>query len=182
MTSDASAKEQRYLRVGATLSDDRKYRYRLWRLWNDKPPCVFVLLNPSTADELKDDPTVKRCMARALREGFGGIVIVNLFALRSANPVALKSCDDPIGPENNEHIRQAVRGAGAVICGWGNDGKLLGRGEQVLKMIRDEGATPLALKVNFDGSPQHPLYIGYAVEAKPMANVAQSEQPGSTRD
>jgi hypothetical protein len=157
------------VKIGATFSPDRFYRYSLFRVWNtSKPQLVFVLLNPSQADELKDDPTVKRCIARALNAGFGGIEIVNLFAMRSTYPYSLATAPDPIGPDNNSWIAGAVGRSALVICGWGKAGKLHDRGDFVLRLIRHVGGIPHALKLNADGSPQHPLYLSYSLKPFPM--------------
>ena len=92
-------------RVGALFSPDRVYRYRLWRRWKpEEPALVYVMLNPSTADEIDSDATVTRCIERARRMGYGGIEVVNLFALRSTDPTALYRHEAPVGPENDQHI------------------------------------------------------------------------------
>lgn len=84
---------------GAAFSPCRRYRYRLWRTWGDAAPAVFVMLNPSTADEIENDPTVERCERRARAMGFGGLRVANIFSLRSTDPTALYTSDDPVGPE-----------------------------------------------------------------------------------
>lgn len=156
--------------IGAFFSFDRLYRYSLYRIWNDTcPVLVFVLLNPSTADELRDDPTVKRCIARAMNTGFGGIEIVNLFAWRSMAPTGLLAAADPVGPQTNRFIMQAVgRPKSLVICGWGTLGKLRDRDVEVLDLIVKMGAVPHALKLNEDGSPHHPLYLSYKLQPFPI--------------
>lgn len=133
---------------GAEFSPCREYRYRLWRKWGDQPPAVFIMLNPSTADEIKNDPTIERCERRAIAMGFGGIRVANIFALRSTDPAALYRHQNPIGPMNNEAILESIKGAGIVICAWGGHGKLNGRGEAVLKLLIDGGVTPHYLKLN----------------------------------
>ena len=155
------------MKSGAVFSEDRKYRYCLWRDWDtNKPVLGFCMLNPSTADEIKNDPTIERCERRAKMLGYGGIVIVNVFAYRSTDPAALKTVDDPVGFENMYHIRKAARSCKAIVCGWG---KHAGEhGKKVLSVIRRNGGTALALKINKDGSPSHPLYIGYDVKPIPI--------------
>lgn len=149
---------------GAELSECRTYRYVLWRVWDStKPPMVFVLLNPSTADEIEGDPTVARCVRRAIALGCGSLWVVNLFAYRSTKRAVLKTLPDPVGPGNDEFILAAARRAGEVVCGWGNDGKLLGRDQAVLGMLRSNGIKTMALAVNDDGTPGHPLYLPYAL-------------------
>lgn len=152
---------------GAIFSDCRQYRYRLWRQWGEQPPAVFVMLNPSTADEIDNDPTVERCERRARTMGYGGLRVANIFALRSTDPQALYGHQDPIGPQNDTAILESVAGAGIVVCAWGGHGNLNGRGDAVRHLLAAARITPHYLKLNRDGTPQHPLYIGYAVTPKP---------------
>lgn len=148
---------------GATFSPCRRYRYTLWRTWDpDKPVCMFLMLNPSTADAVDNDPTVERCQRRAQKLGYGGLVVCNVFAYRSTDPAVLYTEADPVGPGNDAAILEQARSTGLVICGWGTHGALHGRGAAVLDMLRQAGITPHALRLNRDGSPQHPLYVGYA--------------------
>ena len=151
--------------AGAAFSHDRSYRYRLWRLWQpDKPFVVFVMLNPSTADEVKNDPKVKRCERRARALGFGGLTVVNIFALRSTDPKLLYNAPDPVGPDNDREIVNACVGAGLVVCAWGNNGGLNGRGRQVLKMMDEQGVNPWHLGITGAGHPRHPLYVPYTTQ------------------
>jgi hypothetical protein len=111
--------------ANATFSDDRVYRYRLWREWNSKrPPLTFLMLNPSTADEHQLDPTCKGCVKRAIKWGYGELWIINLFALKSTDPQGLYEHVDPVGPDNDEHIAEVVdftyKRSGIVIAGWGS--------------------------------------------------------------
>ena len=159
---------------GAIFSDDMKYRYRLWRCWNhDLPRCVCIMLNPSTADEVNNDPTIERRIRhiqhwqeRGYRK-FGSIEIVNAFALRSTDPSALLRSSNPVGPDNDASIRAAVHsamefGRGLVICGWGKHGLIRDRHDAVLDLLRWGGYGEFsALTLNKDGTPGHPLYISY---------------------
>jgi hypothetical protein len=149
---------------GATFSECKKYRYRLWRKWGDAPPAVFIMLNPSTADEVDNDPTVERCERRARAMGHGGLRVANIFALRSTDPQVLYTAEDPVGPDNDASILESAKDAGIVICAWGCDGNLNGRGEQVLAMLKQAGIEPHYLVLNKDGTPKHPLYVGYDVQ------------------
>lgn len=168
--------------TGAEFSACRLYRYRLWRVWNDKlPRAAFVLMNPSTADEINDDPTVQRQSRRVhwwpkleiAMPPCGGVEILNAFAWRETDSTKLAGLVakgvDIIGPENDYAIAQAVQKAAVVICGWGMPGNLLDRGNRVLRLIRAHNVTPYCLRLNKDGTPQHPLYLGYDV--KPYAIV-----------
>lgn len=145
--------------AGADLSPCGRYRYRLHRTWGEHPPVAFVMLNPSTADAVQLDPTVRRCIGYAQRWGYGGLIVGNLFALRSTDPAALYTDPEPIGEENDAALQEIATTAECVICAWGKHGALNDRGAQVLAMIRAAGATPQALKLNGDGSPAHPLYL-----------------------
>lgn len=150
---------------GAIFSDDRKYRYSLWRTWDESKPLLnYCMLNPSTADEKENDPTIERCVRRAQLMGYGGIIITNIFALRSTDPKALKKVRDPVGWENDKYIIDATTLCKMTICGWGKHGSLHSRGEKVLETLKFWGNKVYALRVNKDGSPAHPLYIGYDVK------------------
>lgn len=106
--------------MGAVFSPCEQYRYKLWRIWDKSiPPMVFVMLNPSTADELQNDPTVERCERRARSMGFGGLRVANIFAWRDTDPTALYALNDPVGPDNDAAIQESVLGAGLVVCAWG---------------------------------------------------------------
>lgn len=106
----------------ASLSSCRLYRYDLWRKWGDEPYCMFVGLNPSTADETQDDPTIRRCVGYAKRWNYGGLCMVNLFAFRATQPKDMMTAKDPIGPDNDRTLKTLSQGAGIVIAAWGKDG------------------------------------------------------------
>lgn len=149
----------------ALFSPDNKYRYSLSRDWDMSLPLLnFCMLNPSTADATVNDPTIERCIRRAKDMGYGGVIITNIFAFRSTDPKALKRTSDPIGWENDKHIIHAAQISKMTICGWGKHGSLYGRGDKVLETLKFWGNKIYALKVNKDGSPAHPLYIGYDVK------------------
>lgn len=153
---------------GAVFSPCNTWRYRLWRTWDPgRPRVTFVMLNPSTADEIDNDPTVERCQRRAVNMGFGGLQVANLFALRSTDPKALYSHPDPIGTKNDQAILEQAKNAGMVICAWGTHGKHLGRGDFVRRMLLENGIHPHVLALNQDGTPKHPLYVGYDIDPAP---------------
>lgn len=143
----------------AVISDCVRYRYRLTRTWSEKPPMAFVMLNPSKADAVQDDPTIRRCVGFARREGCGGIVVVNLYGLRSTDPAGLKVVDDPVGPENDAHIRAVVAAADLVVVAWG--ARVLGRERPsaVIHMIEWAGKIPWCFGVTASGEPRHPLML-----------------------
>lgn len=153
----------------AIFSKDMKYRYQLRRIWDhsvSSKRIVFVMLNPSTADEVKNDPTVERCQRRAETMGFGSLEVVNIFALRSTDPALLYKHGDPIGERNDEMIQAGCWMADLIVCAWGSHGDHQGRGEHVLKIIQALGKTPHTLGFTKGGQPKHPLYIPY--ETKPI--------------
>lgn len=155
--------------TGAEFSRCKQYRYKLWRVWDTtKPACLFIMLNPSTADEITNDPTVERCQIRAVAMGYGALNVCNIFALRSTDPAVLYGHQDPIGPKNDDVIIETAALADIVICGWGKHGSLHGRGEAVLRMLRERGIKPFALKINEDGTPRHPLYVSYNTRPSPF--------------
>lgn len=155
---------------GAKFSEDKKYRYTLWRQWNSAGERVaFVMLNPSTADAWTNDPTVERCHRRAIQWGFGSLVVVNIFALRSTDPAKLYTDSDPVGPENDKHLHHAAKYSHLIVCGWGSHGKLLKRGDTALAILRAASAKlPFCLKQNADGQPAHPLYLPYSLKPFPI--------------
>lgn len=162
---------------GADFSPNRRYRYTLWRTWDsEKPRLNFLMLNPSTADEYQNDPTVERCERRARADGYGGLVVTNLFALRSTDPGALYLAADPIGPENDAAILREAQRAGRVICAWGIHGQHQGRGHQVAAMLLAAGVDLYALRVTGAGEPGHPLYIGYDTSAYLWRGIAKEKQ------
>ena len=150
----------------AKFSKDWAHRYALWRLWDrSQGHVLFVCLNPSTADEAEDDPTVRKCMRYADRWGFGGICIANLFAYRATDPSVLKDADDPVGPRNDYWLRRLAKQSALTVAGWGNHGTLLNRASQVRSLISDLSY----LKRNKSGQPSHPLYLSPSLLPKPLA-------------
>lgn len=161
---------------GATFGDYREqkdaYRFHLFRNWNLKLPTIaFCMLNPSTADHEKNDPTVERCERRAKAWGFGRLVVVNLFALRSTDPDKLYSHPNPVGNENNRIIIEAAQESQFVCCAWGAHGAYMDRGKVVLFLLREAGfADKLRhLGLSKEGQPRHPLYISYKQNLLPFA-------------
>lgn len=148
-----------FTRAGADI--DGIYRYTLFREWEPNARSVaWLMLNPSTADAEKLDPTLTRCADYTKQWGFGRFDVVNLFALRSTDPAGLLDVDDPIGPRNDAAILETCTAASLVICGWGANvakRKLAGRDTAVLKLLR--GVRLSALTVTEGGHPGHPLYL-----------------------
>ncbi len=151
----------------AVYSDCEAYRYLLTRVWDDAlPRALFVMLNPSTATEVQNDPTVERCERRARALGFGAFRVTNIFAFRATDPRAMRAMADPVGPENDAAIRGSLDWAGdpadRIVCAWGTHGAHLGRGVAVERLLRESGRELHHLGLTAAGAPKHPLYIGYA--------------------
>jgi hypothetical protein len=141
-----------------------KYRYRLWREWNPstgKKPILFIMLNPSTADERVLDPTVRRCLGYAMSWGFGKMEVCNIFALRSTDPKELYSVKDPVGEGNDEAIQQAAIDAEMVIAAWGIHGLYRNRSNEIPKIVCELAGKPLfcLTTTKKGGQPGHPLYL-----------------------
>jgi hypothetical protein len=148
------------LRGDAAISDCGTYRYALTRHWGAEPSLRFVMLNPSTADAALDDPTIRRCIGFARREGFGGLVVLNLYAYRATDPKALLTCADPVGPGNDDmlraHMRSSVGVARPVVAAWGTNARV-DRVKQVLDLCPEVDWR--CLGTTKDGHPRHPLYV-----------------------
>lgn len=151
----------------AVYSDCETYRYRLQRVWAaGAKTMLFVMLNPSTATEVQNDPTVERCERRARALGYGGFAVANIFAFRATDPRVMRAAADPVGPGNNAAILALAGAADRVLCAWGNHGAHRRRGAAVEALLRLQGADLFHLGLTQAGAPKHPLYISYA--AQPM--------------
>lgn len=157
---------------GADVSECGRYRYRLWRRWGDGPVLTFVMLNPSIADGLLDDPTIRRCVSFAARDGFEGIEVVNLFAWRATVPSDLVGVEYPIGDRNLTVIGEVIDAADALLVAWGSiavdvleqrrrkwgprpfDPRLT-----FVELVGDAVVAPQCLGLTKDGHPRHPLYV-----------------------
>lgn len=143
----------------AIISPCSTYRYLLRRVWGSTPPLPICMLNPSTADALLDDPTIRRCVGFARRDGYGGIAVVNLFSLRSTDPSALDSHSAPIGPDTAEWQRTALYGARQVLCAWGSHPMAATRASSFLALAQSLQVQPMCLGRTKAGAPRHPLYV-----------------------
>ncbi len=149
----------------ATYSDCERYRYALTRVWDlSAPKVLFVMLNPSKATEVQNDPTVERCERRARVLGFGGFRVVNIFGLRETQPQLMRQAADPVGADNDAQLLAGCDWADQIICGWGTHGEHLDRGPEVAKMLLDRGHQLYHLGLSKAGHPKHPLYIAYATQ------------------
>lgn len=161
-----------------TFDATRQYRFLLERdfrpnLTEELSGAVtFCMLNPSTADALKNDPTVARCCGFAKRWAFKRLVVVNLFALRSTSPAVLKDHADPVGgPETDRYILKAAADSSRILAAWGTHGVERGRRDlAVLNLLRSAGYADrlFALRLTKAGHPEHPLYIPAATEPIPF--------------
>ena len=147
---------------GCILSDCKRYRYSLTRSWDSsKPRVMFMMLNPSTADGEKDDPTIRRCIGFAKSWGFGSIEVGNLFAFRATMPEHLILEKDPVGPENRQWVNAAAQFAQMIVCAWGN--------RDIVKRLSSklgDDFIPMDwldklhyIELSLSGTPKHPLYL-----------------------
>lgn len=145
------------------FSRDRAYRYVLWRVWaNLAAPryCAFVGLNPSTADEATDDPTIRRCIGFAKDWGYDALAMLNLFAFRATDPRDMKAADDPVGDDNDYWLAKIAAEAGIVVAAWGNHGAHQNRAIAVRVLLPGLHC----LRMTKAGHPEHPLYLAGDLE------------------
>lgn len=145
---------------GAIISDDKFYRYLLWRKWdNELEPVIFIMLNPSTGNGEKDDPTVKKCLKYAKDWGYGSLYILNLFAYRATNPKELGLVKDPVGKFNYSYIKHFIKHQfykkPIIIAAWGTFEIAKKLKNRVLALTNEL----YYLELSKDGSPKHPLYL-----------------------
>ena len=154
----------------AAYSDCNRYRYRLKRTWDpDSPKVNFIMLNPSVADEIRNDPTVARCEARARALGYGAFCVTNIFAWRDTDPHKMRKTAHPVGPENDETLVSVADWADTVIAAWGVHGEHRDRGPQVADILNDTGIQLHHLGLTRHGHPKHPLYLSYAEQPRQWA-------------
>lgn len=152
----------------AIYSDCEKYRYLLARTWDSGGrKALFIMLNPSTATEVQNDPTVERCERRARALGFGAFRVTNIFAWRDTDPRKMRAAVDPVGPENDATIAESCIWADQIIAAWGTHGEHLKRGPDVEALLRETGLPLHHLGLTKAGHPKHPLYIAYARQPEP---------------
>ena len=149
----------------AVYSQCEKYRYALTRTWDaDGKRLLFVMLNPSKATEMANDPTIERCERRAKLLGYGAFRVCNLFALRETDPTRLKRARRPEGPENNGQLTAALEWCDDVLCSWGVHGVHRDQAAKLLPLFQDSNKPLLALGITKDGHPRHPLYVSYSMQ------------------
>lgn len=173
----------KYVNAGATI--DGKYRYCLWRewrhekhnpanwrvidrelAWEEPKPCVFIMLNPSTADGKADDATIRKCVGFASRWEYEKLIVINLFAYRATKPaelLRLYDVDNPVGDRNQAEVERAIHRAGRIVCAWGSHGRHLEQDRTMLGWLDKAGVERLyALGYDAKGNPRHPLMVPYA--------------------
>ncbi|MBU2960933.1 DUF1643 domain-containing protein [Citreicella sp. C3M06] len=164
--------ERQHIEAGvvsrALYSPCETYRYGLERRWGEGGCLLFIMLNPSTADERRNDPTIERCQRRAVALGFGALRIANLFAFRATRPADLRRAPVPVGPENDALLLRWHRAAEMTLAAWGTHGSYLGRAAQVAGLCGELHH----LGLTRDGHPRHPLYVPYAVAPLPWVRPA----------
>lgn len=156
----------------AVLSEDGVYRYRLTRRWGFGPTALFIMLNPSTADAMQDDPTIRRCRGFAMSWGMAALEVVNLYAWRATKPADLPRDSRAVGPENTRHTWGALRDTwitnGVAVAAWGAHGKA-DRVTEVVGFADAFGVPILALGTTKAGHPRHPLYVKGDTALSPWA-------------
>ena len=167
----------------AVYSDCERYRYTLTRTWDMAgEKALFIMLNPSTATEVQNDPTVERCERRARALGFGAFRVTNIFAWRDTDPKAMRAAPDPVGPENDASIVQSCGWADQIVCAWGSHGAHLDRGQAVVSLLQRTGHPLYHLGLTKSGQPRHPLYIGYSQQPQPwLPDNGRPGQPATAR-
>jgi hypothetical protein len=150
----------------AVFSDDRIYRYTLTRTWDERAPALLVIgLNPSTADETKLDPTLRKVRKFAKRDGYGGFVMANLFAFRATEPRDMMAAEEPVGPDNSLHLERLATSHVNILCAWGTNGGYRDRDRTVMGILNAVNErygldmSIMCLKRTKDGYPWHPLYV-----------------------
>ena len=161
-----------FVSASAIISDCDQYRYKLSRYWDDvgSKILVFVMLNPSTADAEEDDPTIRRCMGFAKSFGYGGIHVINLYALRATDPKELKWHPDSVGPDNDKHWHHTMRDydTDCVVCAWGAQHGVERRVNHFVNLAEWAGVELMCLGTTKGGAPKHPLYLAKTTAMEPF--------------
>lgn len=157
----------------AVYSSCERYRYSLSRVWDANARRVmFVMLNPSTADELQNDPTVERCEQRARRLGYGAFRVTNIFAFRATDPRNMRTQADPQGPDNVQTLDAGAAWADDIIAAWGTHGEHRNQGPVAAMMLARTGVPLYHLGLTKHGHPRHPLYLPYSQQPEIWADIS----------
>ena len=155
-----------------TYSDCEKYRYDLTRTWDaGGKRLLYIMLNPSKADEFRNDPTVERCERRARALGYGAFRVTNIFAWRDTDPKLLRRAKKPIGPDNAAMLNASCEWADGILAAWGTHGAHLDRGAHVAGLLHAQDTPLYHLGLTKDGHPRHPLYISYQTQPTRWENI-----------
>lgn len=158
------SKIQEYTHMGAKVSDDGRYRFKLWRIWNDRlPKVLFIMHNPSTADGMEDDPTIRRCVAFAQAWGYGGIYVGNLHPGRATNPKDLWPLPNEVRATNQMHCNEMLSGCNIVVWAHGKTSRHVWVSDVFFK-----GVPGYYLRLTKDGTPGHPLFLPKNLFPKPF--------------
>ena len=157
---------------GATFSECRRYRHTLWRTTGDcqfgnERICCIIMLNPSTADQSTDDPTIRRCRGFARDWAYGRLAVINLFDFRATEPAELKKAEKPCSDQNDTVILTVAKASDLVVCAWGTHGEYLDRGSRVAKALRAAGVNLHLLAPTKMQLPRHPLYLKRVLQPIP---------------
>lgn len=158
------------MNAAAVIDETQMYRYSLSRKWADGEQVTWIMLNPSTADALIDDPTIRRCIAFSKSWGYGGLHVVNIFAFRATNPKALRSAVDPFGPSNARYVFEAMRNEQRVAA-WGCSPLPV---PTIIQSLLAEYRM-MCLGKTKEGHPRHPLYVRGDTVLQPFAPPAEQE-------
>ncbi len=158
--------------TGAIFDATGCYRYSLWRSWDEQSARVgFVMLNPSRADAMVNDPTIRRCISFAQLWGFGSLEVVNLFAYRTVHPAELRHAPDPIGPENDRYLATLGQRVDQLVLAWGNEGRWQSRNAAAILLLGDR-LPALCLGITRLGQPKHPLYVRRDTPLQQLSEVS----------
>lgn len=150
----------------AAFSADGRHRYRLDRRWGPGPVLAFVMLNPSTADGTRNDHTIRLCINRAQRTGYGALAVANLFSWRATDPRELRRASDPVGPENDQWLLSVCKSAQLIVAAWGAPGGYLSRDTYCTRLICHAGFDLYVLGTTKHGRPRHPLRMAGNIEPR----------------
>lgn len=155
--------------ISSAADIDGQYRYSLTRRWVNKGlPCLFIMLNPSTADATRNDPTIRRCIGFAKQWGHSALTVGNIFAVRATDPAVMKAHSEPVGYRNDDTLVELAGKCSRIVCAWGNHGTYRGRGDEVKRMLWSLGHRMFTFRITKEGQPMHPLYQPFGAELKEM--------------
>jgi len=162
------------MRSGAVFDRSENYRYTLWRKWDDQAPRIlFVMLNPSRANEEINDQTIRTCIGFAMHQKFGSMEVVNLFAYRTSDPRILMRARNPIGKDNDAFILDGCQRSSTIVLAWGNHGRHLERSNYVVSdLIQQTKQNVVCLGITKEGFPRHPLYVKRTTNLVPFQKNA----------